>query len=101
MARKNLTYVALVLMAALMLGACGSLNKQTPAGLDDAAIEADIRSKIAARVPEKTFAVEVEVDDGVVTLSGHAATAGQRQEILEATNSVDGVKRIINNIHIQ
>lgn len=101
MARKNLVYVALVLMAAMMLGACGSLNKQTPSQLDDAAIEADVRAKIAERVPEKTFAVEVDVDDGVVTLSGHASTAGQRTEIAEAANSVNGVKRVINNIHIQ
>ncbi len=99
MARK-FTYVALVLMLTLALGAC-SINRQTPAGLDDAAIEADVRAKIASAVPEKTFAVEVEVDDGVVTLSGHASTAGQRSEIAEAANSVNGVKRVINNIHIQ
>ncbi len=98
---KRLTYVALVLMTALTLVGCGSLNQQTPDEWDDAAIEADIRSNIATRVPEKTFAVEVAVENGVVTLSGHAATEEQRTKITEAAQSVDGVKRVINNIHIQ
>ena len=98
---RKFTYVALVLMVAMALGACGSLNKQTPAEWDDAAIEADVRAKIAERVPEKTFAVEVAVDNGVVTLSGHASTAGQRSEIAAAAQSVNGVQRVINNIHIQ
>ena len=98
---RKFTYVALVLMVAMALGACGSINKQTPAEWDDAAIEADVRAKIAERVPEKTFAVEVAVDNGVVTLSGHAATAGQRSEIAAAAQSVKAVQRVINNIHIQ
>jgi osmotically-inducible protein OsmY len=99
--KKTMSLMALTLMFALLLGACGSLNKQTPAELDDAAIEADVRAKIAERVPEKTFAVEVAVDGGVVTLSGHAATSGQRTEIAKAAQSVNGVTRVINNIHLE
>jgi osmotically-inducible protein OsmY len=88
-------------MVAMALGACGSLNKQTPAEWDNAAMEADVRSMIAERVPSKTFAVEVSVDNGVVTLSGHADSASQRSEIATAAQSVRGVHRVINNIHVQ
>ncbi len=94
----------LALIAALLMVfsiACGTINKATPAGLDSAAIEADVRLKIAAVVPEKTFAIEVGVDGEVVTLDGHAASNSDIEKILEAARSVDGVKRVINKLHVQ
>jgi osmotically-inducible protein OsmY len=89
-------------MFVLLLGAaCGSMNRMTPAGLDDTAIEADVRGKIAEAVPSKTFAVEVKVNGGVVTLSGHAKNEDDRRAIANAANSVHGVKSVINNITIE
>lgn len=86
----------------LLLGvACSSLNQVTPKGADDAAIEAEVRARIATSVPEKTFAVEVQVAGGVVTLSGHAANAEDRTKIGDAARQVEGVKGVINNITIQ
>ena len=93
----------LFLMLVLIVGAtaCTSLNQVTPEQWDDEAIEAEVRAQIAEDVPEKTFAVEVSVDDGVVTLSGHAASSAQRNAIAAAANDVEGVRRVINNIHVQ
>ena len=86
----------------LLLGfACGSMNRATPKALDDTAIEADVRGKIAEAVPSKTFAVEVKVSGAVVTLSGHAKNEDDRRAIANAANSVNGVKSVINNITIQ
>jgi osmotically-inducible protein OsmY len=86
----------------LVLGAaCGSMNRVTPAGMDDKAIEADVRSKIGEAVPNKMFAVEVNVNSGVVTLSGHAKNEDDRRAIGDAANSVHGVKSVINNITIE
>lgn len=100
--KKTAAYTALMLALVMTLAACGSINRATPAEWDSAAIEADVRGKIAEAVPEKTFAVEVSVaDGGVVTLSGHAATAAQRSEIARAAGEVNGVTRVINNIHVQ
>lgn len=99
MMRKS---IALVMLLTLFSVACGSMNRVTPAEVDKTVMEADIRGKIAAAVPEKTFAVEVKVGDGgVVTLSGHAASAGDRDKIVDAARSVSGVTRVINNIHVQ
>lgn len=82
--------------------ACGSMNRVLPSEVDAKAMEADVRGKIAEAVPEKTFAVEVEVDNhAVVTLSGHAASQGDVTKIVEAARSVNGVQRVINNIHVQ
>ena len=81
--------------------ACGSMNRVTPSGMDDKAIEADVRGKIAEAVPSKTFAVEVNVNKAVVTLSGHAASEEDRRKIGDAANSVHGVRSVINNITVQ
>jgi osmotically-inducible protein OsmY len=82
--------------------ACGSMNRVLPSGVDAKAMEADVRGKIAQAVPEKTFAVEVEVDNhAVVTLSGHAANQTDINKIVDAARSVSGVQRVINNIHVQ
>lgn len=82
--------------------ACGSINRVTPSNFDAKAMEADVRGKIAEAVPEKTFAIEVQVDNhAVVTLSGHAANQSDINKIVDAAKSVNGVKSVINYIHVQ
>ena len=82
--------------------ACGSMNRVLPSSVDAKAMEADVRGKIAEAVPSKTFAVEVQVDDhAVVTLSGHADSQADIAQIVDAARSVNGVQRVINNIHVQ
>jgi osmotically-inducible protein OsmY len=82
--------------------ACGSMNRVTPSNMDAKAMEADVRSKIAEVVPSKTLAVQVEIDDhAIVTLSGHADNQSDINKIVDAAGSVNGVKRVINHIHVQ
>ena len=97
---RKLAFLAVFLM---MFGiACGSMNRVLPSEMDAKAMEADVRGKIAAAVPEKTFAVEVTVDNhAVVTLSGHAASQSDIRKIVDAARSVSGVQRVINNLHVQ
>ena len=93
--------VLAVFLVLLGIG-CGSMNRVLPSEVDAKAMEADVRSKIAQAVPDKTFAVEVTVDDhAVVTLSGHADNAGDVAKIVDAAKSVSGVTRVINNIHVE
>jgi osmotically-inducible protein OsmY len=97
-------FSALVLVLMLFTVACGSMNRVTPAGMDATSMEADVRGKIlAAGLPEKTFAVEVKADPsaGVVTISGHAASQSDIAKIVDAANSVSGVRRVVNNLHVE
>jgi osmotically-inducible protein OsmY len=90
---------ALVLLFAF---GCGSMNRVLPSNVDAKAMEADVRSKIAEAVPEKTFAVDVQVDNhAVVTLSGHAASQSDINKMIDAAKSVSGVTRVISNLHVQ
>jgi osmotically-inducible protein OsmY len=99
MSKRNATVLVAVLMLFAM--ACGSMNRATPKQWDDKVIEADVRSKIATKVPSKTFAIEVNVNHQVVSLSGHAASESDRRAIGEAAQSVNGVTTVINNITVQ
>jgi osmotically-inducible protein OsmY len=92
----------LALLLVLFSIACGSMNRVLPSSVDAKAMEADVRGKILEAVPEKTFAIEVDVNDhAIVTLSGHAKTQNDIDKIVAAAKSVSGVKQVINNIHIQ
>lgn len=94
--------VILVVLLAVFTTACSSLNRATPESWDKAAIEAEVRGKVATAVTGKTFDIGVEVSDNrVVTLSGSVDTASDRQSIAEAARSVDGVTSVINNITIR
>jgi osmotically-inducible protein OsmY len=82
--------------------ACGSMNRVLPSEVDAKAMEADVRSKILEVVPEKAAGIQVDVDNhAIVTLSGHADSASDVSKIVDAAQSVSGVKRVINNIHVQ
>lgn len=95
-------YSVLAVFLVLFTVACGSMNRVLPSEVDAKAMEADVRGKIAQAVPEKTFAIEVTVDNhAVVTLSGHAASQSDIAKIVDAAQSVSGVRRVINNIHVQ
>ena len=94
--------VALAMLLVLFGIGCGSMNRVLPSEVDAKAMEADVRGKIAAAVPDKTFAVEVEVDNhAVVTLSGHADSQSDIDKIVDAAKSVSGVQRVISRIHVQ
>lgn len=97
---RKLTSLAVLL---LLFGiACGSMNRVLPSEVDAKAMEADVRGKILEAVPEKTFAVEVQVDNhAVVTLEGHAKTQQDIDKIVDAAKSVSGVQRVINKLHVQ
>ena len=92
----------LIVLLALFTVACGSMNRATPGEWDKAAMEADVRSKVAAAVPGKTFDIGVTVsDDKVVTLDGTVDSASDKQAIGDAARSVNGVASVINNIRIR
>lgn len=98
--KRHISSLALLLV---MFGiACGSMNRVLPSSVDAKAMEADVRGKILEAVPEKTFAVEVQVDDhAIVTLEGHAKTQNDIDKIVAAAKSVSGVQRVINRLHVQ
>jgi osmotically-inducible protein OsmY len=103
MMKRNTAFVLLSLMlAALALGAC-SLNRQLPEAADEEAMVVEVRSAIAAAVPGKTFAMDVDVTEGgSVKLSGHVESQADKDAIVSKVRQVNGVKSVdASGIHVQ
>jgi osmotically-inducible protein OsmY len=96
---RKLAYITLFLF--VFAAACGSINRVTPNSMDNTAMKADVKGKIAEVYPREATAIGVTVDHGVVTLSGTVDTAIQAQKIGEAAGSVHGVTQVINNIQVK
>jgi len=88
--------LATVLMT-LSLVACSNWNRQTPKGLDNKAIEAEVRKNLTA---DKITGVEIDVSGGVVTLTGHM-NSGDKAKALEDARKVNGVTTVVDRIAVQ
>lgn len=102
MKRNQALFFLSLLAVAMMLGAC-SLNRQLPEAADEEAMVVEVRSAIAAAVPGKTFALEVDVTEGGrVKLSGHVDSAADRDAIVSKVRQVNGVRSVdASQIHVQ
>lgn len=87
------------LVALLSLGACAS-NQTAGEAVDDAAITAKVKSKLAADPEINPFNIDVDTRDGVVTLSGTVEKAEARSEAEDLARGTDGVRRVVNNIQV-
>lgn len=100
MNRNKYVYVAMLLVA-LAATAC-SLNRQLPEAADEEAMVIEVRSAIAAAVPGKTFALDVDVTEGGrVTLGGHVDNASDRDAIVSKVRQVNGVTSVdASKLHV-
>ncbi len=93
------------LSLSLLVASTGCLHrghpheKQTHEMLDDKVMAARVVG--ALRNTGSTTNVEVSVKEGVVTLNGTVKNAQQEEQAREAAQSVDGIKKVINNLAIQ
>ena len=89
---------SLVLSAALVSAiGCSNWNRNTPASLDNKAVEEEIRKNMLG---DHITGLTVDVHEGVVTLSGHLATASDRQKAYDDAAKVNGVRRVVNHIDV-
>ena len=68
--------------------------------IDDALIVASVKAKIAAEKLSNLVRIDVKSNDGVVTLSGTVDSLERRDRIVQIATWVDGVKRVVDDIHV-
>jgi osmotically-inducible protein OsmY len=101
--KRNKAFLFLsLLLIALAASAC-SLNRQLPEAADEEAMVVEVRSAIAAAVPGKTFAMDVDVTEGGnVTISGHVNSQADKDAIVSKVRQVNGVRNVnASGIHVQ
>jgi hyperosmotically inducible protein len=91
--------VCFVLMLALALGACSS-TKTAGTQVDDAAITAKVKAKLAADGDINPFNIDVDTNEGVVTLQGRVAKEDARTKAEQLARDTDGVRRVINLVKV-
>jgi osmotically-inducible protein OsmY len=76
-------------------------SRQAGAKLDDAALLAKVKTKLASDVGLATLKdINIDTHDSVVTLRGTVGSAAQRQEAERATSQVSGVSKVVNELKI-
>lgn len=83
---------------ALILLAAACLAGSKP--VSDDVVYDQVRIKLSADPVAKGGAFQVEVKDGVVTLTGVAATQRQKDRAGKVAKKVNGVKQVINNLTV-
>ena len=66
----------------------------------DNQISTTVQLKLVEDAVVKGAALAVNVQNGVVTLSGNLSTAKQKAEATKLARSVKGVKQVVNNIQV-
>ena len=91
--------IGLALVLALVLGACSS-TKTVGTQVDDAGITAKVKAKLAADGDINPFNIDVDTNEGVVTLQGRVAKEEARTKAEQLARDTDGVKRVINLVKV-
>lgn len=69
--------------------------------VDDRTISTKVKSKLAADDEVSAMNIDVDVKDGVVTLSGVVKSAEARQKAHDLAHTVSGVRSVRNEIEVQ
>ena len=91
--------IGLALVLALVLGACSS-TRTVGTQVDDAGITAKVKAKLAADGDINPFNIDVDTNEGVVTLQGRVAKEEARTKAEQIARDTDGVKRVINLVKV-
>lgn len=95
----RITVVVLALVMAMGLSACSS-TRSAGSQVDDATITASVKAKLAADMDINPFNIDVDANEGVVTLQGRVEKSEARSKAEQLARDTDGVKRVINLIKV-
>ncbi|HVR95813.1 MAG TPA: BON domain-containing protein [Thermoanaerobaculia bacterium] len=91
--------VCFVLALLLAFGACSS-TQTAGTQVDDAAITAAVKAKLAADGDINPFNIDVDTNEGVVTLQGRVEKEEARTKSEQLARDTENVRRVINLIKV-
>ena len=75
-----------------------SAPQQAGVVIDDTAITAQVKTQLLADESVKGMAVNVDTQNGVVTLSGQVAGGPERDKAVQVARSVSGVRSVVDSM---
>ncbi len=95
------TFAPVVALFWLLTG-CEALTGRTIGrSIDDANITTAVNAQLVRDKASNFTRIDVDTNNGIVTLNGTVVSAEQRARAEEITRKVGGVKGVINNLQIQ
>jgi osmotically-inducible protein OsmY len=91
--------VVLALVMALAVVGCAS-TQTAGTQVDDAAITAAVKAKLVADGDINPFNIDVDTNEGVVTLQGRVEKEEARSKAEQLARETDGVRRVINLVKV-
>jgi hyperosmotically inducible protein len=91
--------VCCAVMVLLVLGACSS-TRTAGTQVDDAAITAEVKAKLATDGDINPFNIDVDTNEGVVTLQGRVEKEAARTKAEQLARETNGVRRVINLVKV-
>ena len=91
--------LGLGLVFALLSGAC-STTQPAQGPVDDASITSKVKAKLAADGDINPFNINVDTNEGVVTLQGQVKKAEIRTRAERYARETGGVKKVINLVKV-
>jgi osmotically-inducible protein OsmY len=97
--KLQVMFVLALAVGTLGLAACSTTQPMSEQ-IDDAAITAAVKAKFAGDPEVSAIDIDVDTNEGVVTLSGRVETADQSREAAKLAADTNGVRRVINNLSV-
>jgi hyperosmotically inducible protein len=97
------TVILVTLLAIVSVGAIGVTPgdaRTVGQVIDDTAITTAVKAKLTADKISNLTKIEVKTQDGIVTLNGTVDTPERQARAEQIAASVNGVRAIVNNIHV-
>ena len=76
-------------------------TRSVPEVVSDAATTASVKISLAFERGVKATDINVDTDRGTVTLNGEVGSEAERQLAVKVAEDVEGVKEVVNRIHIR
>lgn len=91
--------VALLATAAMTFAGC-STTQSTVDQIDDSAITASVKTRMAADPDVKAHEIDVDTVDGKVTLTGKVGSQAVRAEAVRLAQNTEGVRSVRDNLTV-
>lgn len=76
-------------------------DRTTGEYVDDKVLVAEVKAALADDPVAHSLKIDVEVNQGVVSLGGHVGNDAEREAAFEAAQQVAGVVKVINNLDVR
>jgi hyperosmotically inducible periplasmic protein len=99
---KQIYALSAVLLIGFYLSGCQAITGETLGeNIDDTTITTSVKSKLAVDKASSLTRVGVETTRGTVQLTGVVDSQATKNKAAEIAQSVDGVKKVVNNLQVQ